>query len=153
MNVKNVFGNRERSGNALPTLLLTIIVLVSTSWNAQAQSFDSGSDGTYGAINCTSGTCTLDMPPDGIFRCTTITVSGTATLKFNKNALNTPVYLLATGDINIIGSINVAGGNANSFPRAGGVGGPGGFDGGNPGMGSSVPPSDGQGPEIGRAHV
>jgi hypothetical protein len=99
---------------------------------AAAQPFDSGSDGSYGAMNITTNT-TLNLPPDGLFKCTTIFVTNGATLKFNKNPLNTPVYLLATGGVTINGIIDVSGGNGT--PVFSGLGGPGGFDGGNPGQG------------------
>jgi hypothetical protein len=88
------------------------------------------------------------VPDDGIFHCTTISVAFNATLRFSRNALNTPVYLLATGDITIAGTINVSGSSGTSV--IGGAGGPGGFDGGTPGNGGS-PPGDGQGPGAGRA--
>jgi hypothetical protein len=97
-----------------------------------AQTFDSGSDGSYGPLNITSNT-TLNLPPDGIFKCTTIFITNGATLKFNRNALNTPVYLLATSNVTIIGAIDVAGENGTTVFS--GLGGPGGFDGGNPGQG------------------
>ena len=83
------------------------------AWSATAQTnFTSGSDGSYGPMNITTDT-TLNLPPDGIFRCTTINVASGATLRFNKNALNTPVYLLATNDVTIGGTINLDGGGYN----------------------------------------
>jgi hypothetical protein len=94
-----------------------------------AQPFNSGSDGSYGPLAVTNDT-TLPMPPDGIFHCTTINVAAGATLRFNKNALNTPVYLLATGDVVITGAIDVSGTAATNNTRILGRGGPGGFDGG-----------------------
>ena len=39
----------------------------------------------------------------------TIDVADVATLRFNRNSLNTPVYLLATGDITIAGKVDVSG--------------------------------------------
>ena len=111
----------------------------------RAQPFNSGSDGSYGAMNITSNT-TLTVPANGIFNCTTISVSAGATLTFNKNALNTPVYLLATGDVAIDGAINVSGTSAAGFSP--GLGGPGGFDGGYGGfgIGDNGIGGDGQGP-------
>jgi hypothetical protein len=92
-----------------------------------AAPFDCGSTGAYGPINITNNTA-LNLPPDGMFHCTTITVASGATLQFNRNPLNTPVYLLATGDVVINGTVDISG----SAPLAdeGGKGGPGGFDGG-----------------------
>ncbi len=116
---------------------------------AFAAGFDSGSNGSYGPINVTAAT-TLDVPPDGIFHCTTITVAG-GTLRFNRNALNTAVYLLATGDVLINATINVSGGASGGGSAS--AGGPGGFDGGFGGFGDSAPANrggDGHGPGRGR---
>jgi hypothetical protein len=104
-----------------------------------AAAFDCGSTGACGPMNITNNT-TLDSPPDGIFNCTTITVAAGNTLTFNRNALNTPVYLLATGDVTVNGTIDVS--------ASGRSGGPGGFDGGRggsvlEGLGSG---GDGMGP-------
>jgi hypothetical protein len=113
-----------------------------------AQAFNSGSDGSYGPLIVGSN-ITLNIPANGIFNCTTITVSNGFTLKFNRNALNTPVYLLATGDVTINGTIDVSGKRGTSNPPVGGEGGPGGFDGGKPGS-ASVPPGAGYGPGAGK---
>ena len=48
--------------------------------------FNSGSDGSYGALNITSNT-TLALPTNGIFHCTTITVASNVTLDFTSNPL------------------------------------------------------------------
>jgi hypothetical protein len=102
---------------------------------ARAQNFDCGSDGSYGPLNVTSNT-TLTLPADGIFKCTTIFIGTNATLTFTRNALNTPVYLLATGNVTVNGTIDVSGSPGAAI--SGGSGGPGGFDGGNPGGGINV---------------
>src|SRR5579863_7957993 len=78
-----------------------------------AQGFVSGSDGSYGALNITSNT-TVAMPSNGVFNCTTITIAQGATLTFTPNALNTPVYLLATGNVVITGTIDVRGAGGTS---------------------------------------
>src|SRR5438445_1901173 len=128
-----------------PKLLLAPLLML-TCLRTEAQSFSSGSDGSYGAMNITNFT-TLDLPTNGIFNCTTITVAGGATLRFNLNALNTPVFLLATSNVTINGSIDVSGDSGTSL--IGGSGGPGGFDGGNPQFGTT-PASAGCGPGGGR---
>jgi hypothetical protein len=113
---------------------------------AAAAPFNSGSNGSYGPMNITSNT-TLNLPPDGVFHCTTITVAQGITLRFNANPLNTPVYLLATGDVTIAGIVNIAGGAASGAVP--GKGGPGGFDGGFGGFGANPPLNrggDGHGP-------
>ena len=117
--------------------------------DVRAQLFDFGSDGTFGAINVADGaTLTVDLPPDGIIHATTVTVGTNGILKFNRNPLNTPVYLLATGNVLVRGSIDVSGNGGTSNPPLGGRGGPGGFDGGMPGFGT-VPPGAGHGPGAG----
>src|SRR5437879_3803477 len=125
--------------------LLALCVCGLSSADSLAQGFSSGSDGSYGSINVTSNT-TLAIPTNGIFNCTTITVASGFTLTFTKNALNTPVYLLATGDVNITGTIDVSGKFGGGV--AGGDSGPGGYGGGTPGS-VSVPPGAGYGPGAG----
>ena len=127
--------------NSLPAvgLFLGLIVLCPVA----ATAFDSGSDGSYGPMSITTNT-TLDLPPDGIFKCTTINVASGAALRFNPNPLNTPVYLLATGDVVIAGTLDVSGGRNNGWMP--GKGGPGGFDGGYGGIGIDHLGGDGQGP-------
>jgi hypothetical protein len=108
-----------------------------------AQGFNSGSDGSDGDLNVTQNT-TLDVPPDGIFNFRTVTIGGVS-LTFRRNALNTPVFMLATGDIRVQGNIILDGSAGTSNPPAGGAGGAGGFDGGDPGI-QSVAPGAGHGP-------
>ena len=103
---------------------------------ARAQTFNSGSTGADGALNPTTNT-TLTLPPDGVFNFTTITIPSTVTVKFARNVGNTPVTLLATGNVTIAGTLDVsatAGGLAINGATAvlsnGGSGGPGGLDGG-----------------------
>ncbi|HFE38043.1 MAG TPA: hypothetical protein ENK06_06435 [Gammaproteobacteria bacterium] len=128
----------------------SLLVLLAFIINAPAMAaFASGGDGSLGALNVTTDTV-LDMPEDGIFRYTTINIAAETTLTFNKNANNTPVYLLTTGDVTINGVIDISG--KQGGPTLGGEGGPGGFNGGkagNPGIAGSEP-SDGYGPGGGR---
>ena len=119
-----------------------------------AADFVSGSDGSNGALNITANTL-LPLPADGILKYTTITVASGATLTFARNALNTPVHLLATGDVQISGTIDVsstapADGNGR---LVGGTGGPGGYDGGASGYispGNTRKAGSGQGPGAGK---
>lgn len=132
----------------LRTALQACVLGGLTASPVQAQfTFNCGSDGSYGAMNITSNT-TLALPPDGKFHCTTITVASNQTLRFTPNALNTPVYLLATGDVTVEGTIDVSG--AASTGILGGAGGPGGFAGGRPPY-LGMPPSDGCGPGAGKS--
>lgn len=127
-------------------LSAAIAVAVVLPTSIAAADFDSGSNGTYGPLAITANT-TLDLPPDGILHCTSITVNSGSTLRFNRNPLNTPVVLLSQGDVVITGVIDVAG--ANGAGAIGGAGGPGGFDGGHGGFGPSAPANrggDGHGP-------
>ena len=109
-----------------------------------AAAFSAGSDGSYGALTITNNTV-LPVPSNGVFHCTTITIASGTTLSFTPNELNTPVYLLAQGNVLIEGTIDVSG----QHWHAGGRGGPGGFAGGataKPGL----PAGDGRGPGGGR---
>jgi hypothetical protein len=94
-------------------------------------------------MNITKDT-TLPLPPDGIFHCTTINIAVGATLTWKRNGLNTPAYLLATGDINISGIIDVSGQAGSS--SNGGLGGPGGYKGGAPIATSDDTLGNGHGP-------
>lgn len=109
--------------------------------NADA-TFVSGSTGADGALNPTANT-ELQLPPDGIFNFTTVNIPSGVTVTFKKNAANTPVYILASGDVTISGTIDVSGKSSvtGTIP---GVGGPGGVDGGYTG-GTGLPGGKGLG--------
>jgi hypothetical protein len=93
----------------------------------------------------------IQLPADGIIRATTFRVRPGVTLRFAKNARNTPVYILATGEVLIEGTIDVSGKEGLIDPPvAAGVGGPGGFDGGLPAF-AGIPAGPGQGPGGGPA--
>jgi hypothetical protein len=83
------------------------------------------------------------LPPDGVMVFNSLNLrprgsdAGALTITFTRNAANTPVTLLVAGDVNIASSvtINIGGddgvtGSTNTLGR-GGVGGPGGFRGGD----------------------
>lgn len=74
----------------------------------------------------------MNEKPDGIWNFTTINIPADVELRFIKNAANTPVFWLATGDVTIEGTLNLNGATPinNQDPGNEGVGGPGGFDGG-----------------------
>src|SRR5258708_33809346 len=108
----------------LTSITMGLCLIVATTARGQ---FSSGSDGSYGPLNPTIST-NLDMPANGIFNLTTINIPNGVTVRFNRNALNTPVYLLAQSNVVISGTIDVSGGfSSGSSP---GRAGPGGFDGG-----------------------
>jgi hypothetical protein len=127
--------------------MLFIVGLILWTAAAQAQTFSSGSTGADGALDLTSGDQTLQLPPSGIFNFTTVNIPGGKTLRFLRNALNTPVVMLAQGDVVIGGDVDVSAGDQDPEfgfrRRVGRVPGPGGFFGGFPG-------GDGFGPGGGR---
>jgi hypothetical protein len=118
--------------------------------------FSSGSDGSLGALNVLDDT-TVDLQkvaPNGRLNYTTVNIAAGKTLRFLRNALNTPVFLLASADIIVAGTIDVSGTQAPNAQGGGaptgGTGGPGGFDGGKPGFTAEVGPGSGYGPGGGR---
>ncbi|MBI4684011.1 MAG: hypothetical protein HY755_02305 [Nitrospirae bacterium] len=124
--------------------LLMSITLLLFSGNVHA-AFNSGSTGALGAFNPTANTV-VDLPADGILNYTTVNIPSGVTVTFKKNAANTPVYMLATGNVTISGTINVDGQASTSWPP--GAGGTGGFDGGYGGTqasGSGLGPGGGGG--------
>ena len=128
-----------------PTIRQFVVAaaLALASVSVSPAQFTSGSNGSYGALDITTNT-TLPMPDDGIFHCTTISVAPGSTLSFAPNARNTPVYLLAVGDVVIEGVIKVTGTNGNGIDGA--RGGPGGFAGGDRSRQGIAPAGDGRGP-------
>lgn len=71
---------------------------------------------------------------DGVLNFTTFNVPNGVTMYVAKNATNTPVTILTTGNATIAGTIELSGANAAGYGRPG-AGGPGGFDGGAGGDG------------------
>lgn len=120
--------------------LLVLVMLVVLPPAAGA--FNSGSTGADGPFSPTgTGTITVPARPSGVFNHTTITIPAGLTVKFARNATNTPIILLASGDVTIAGTIDVGGSQGGTAIAGtalgpnGGAGGPGGFDGGNGGNG------------------
>jgi hypothetical protein len=119
--------------------------------DTSAQTFNSGSTGADGAFSPTANT-TLTLPASGVFNFTTVNIPSSVTVKFNRNATNTPVTILATGNVTISGTIDIRGVGGllitgTSLGTTGGAGGPGGFDGGNGANGTvSTTGGTGRGP-------
>lgn len=120
------------------TVLATILVglALSPGGAATAQTFSSGSTGADGAFTPTANV-TVPLPPSGVFNYTTVNIPAGVTVRYLRNAGNTPVTLLASGDVTIAGTIDVSGaggaagsGSATLIGPGGGAGGLGGFDGG-----------------------
>lgn len=97
--------------------------------------------------------------PDGIWHYTTISVAPSILVKFNRNAANTPVRWLASGDVRIDGILDLNGENGPATTAASGIalGGPGGFAGGRGALAlnqsSSAVGSPGDGPGGGNPGV
>jgi len=104
-------------------VLIAIAMLPAASFAG----FISGSTGADGDFTPTANTV-LQIPDSGVFNFGTINIPSGVTVTFTKNSANTPVTILAIGDVMINGTINVNGSNGSYI--VGGVGGPGGFDGG-----------------------
>lgn len=89
---------------------------------------------------------------NGIWNFTTINIPSGVTVQFNKNAANSPVRWLASGDVTIDGTIDVSGefGANELAPGIPAHGGPGGYDGGRGGIrfdaSASFAGQPGQGP-------
>lgn len=115
-----------------------------------AQAFDAGSNGTFGPINVTSGVQTITLPDDGVIHATTITVAAAAQLRFICNARNTPIYLLASGNVTIGGTVFASAPPPTTVSVDTSPGGCGGFAGGTPRI-VGTPAGDGYGPGGGRA--
>lgn len=117
------------------TIMGAILALAATF--AGAAGFNSGSTGADGPFNPTANT-TLTMPANGVFNFTTVNIPAGVTVTFTKNAANTPVIWLATGNVTIAGTVDVRGKNSATADTTevgslGGIGGPGGYDGGRGG--------------------
>ena len=101
---------------------------------ASAQLYESGSTGVLGPLAPTEDVV-IALPEDGVLHYTSIDVPAGVTVTFQRNADNTAVWLLASDDVIIDGTIDVsgAGGKAavglSGISALGGVGGPGGSDG------------------------
>lgn len=112
-------------------LMSWVMVLITACWTSIAlAAFESGSTGADGAFEPTANIA-LQIPESGVLNYTTVTIPTGVTVTFKKNSQNTPVTILATGDVTISGSINLDGSAGNYIIP--GAGGPGGFDGGQGG--------------------
>jgi hypothetical protein len=123
------------------------LAVISVPLGAQ-NTFSSGSTGADGAFAPTNSE-TIMVPPSGVFNYTTVTIPNTVTITYIANPANTPLTILASGDVQISGLIHLDGqpGNSSGF---GGLGGPGGGRGGNGGVNFS-PGTMGDGPGGGKA--
>ncbi len=137
---------RDHHPSRVPCMGVLVLTLgLVHSGVGSAQPFSSGSTGADGALVLTSST-TLPLSPDGIFNFTTVTVQAGVTLTFTPNEANTPVTILATGDVTVAGTIAVNG-TLGAFPSPIKTpGGPGGFSGGLGGRAPTAGTGPGGGP-------
>lgn len=121
-----------------------------------ALAFDSGSTGADGAFNPTVNT-ELQLPPSGIFNFTSVNIPTGVAVTFKKNTTNTPVVILASGNVTIAGTVNVSATSSGTPAGAAGdgnlgddgipgKGGPGGYDGGGGGKTPNGRAGNGLGP-------
>jgi hypothetical protein len=118
------------------------LIVIGIVFNVPTMAFDSGSNEADGAFNPIVNT-TVQLPPDGIFNYTSVNIPSGVIVRFTKNAANTPVTMLASGNVTINGTIGISGaGSAASGTASGGnlgddglpgQGGVGGFAGGRGG--------------------
>src|SRR5689334_17751554 len=108
---------KSRTTSLIGSLIAIGILTCSGSFpfanrNAAAQStstsFSSGSTGADGAFAPTASVA-LQVPPSGTFNFTTINIPAAVTVTFFRNATNTPVTMLASGDVTILGTISLDG--------------------------------------------
>lgn len=116
---------------AAGSFAIALVFLVGRTAQAQFNSGSTGSDGPFAP----TASQAVQLPASGVFNFTTINIPAGVTITFTPNANNTPVILLASGNVTIAGNINVNASAANG--RVGGKGGPGGYRGGAGGVGVS----------------
>ncbi len=124
-------------------------VLAACAGRLEAQSFDVGSNGSLGDVVISENT-TIDLPPDGKLNYKSLTVNAGVRVRFKRNVRNTPVVILSQGNVVVNGVIDLNGTVGSNSD--GGAPGPGGFGGGKPGFGTTVP-GDGYGPGAGHGGI
>jgi hypothetical protein len=140
--------------------LILRMALASGFWLASGSVFaaySSGSTGADGAFNPTASQ-SVPLPPDGVFNYTGVNIPAGVTITYTKNAANTPVTILVSGDATIAGTLDVSGTPPVSSADVSGSGlaGPGGYSGGRGGQpgGAAVNwTTNWTTPNIGRAGV
>jgi len=123
--------------------------------SAISAAYNSGSTGADGAFN-PSLSQSVQIPPSGIFNYTSVNIPAGVTITYTKNAANTPVTILASGNVTIAGIIDVGATIIAGDIGIPGVGGPGAYDGGRGGPVSgdaSFWVNGLTGPNVGRAGV
>jgi hypothetical protein len=147
----------------LVSLVAGFAVLAVSTHTVKAQPFNSGSNGSDGALNLTvPGTVVFDPQPqkldldgDNIYHFTTINIAAGVTVRLRANVVNGPLFWLAQGPINIAGTIDLSGdpgyGSISSIAgRTPSIAGAGGYGGGLGAWSASSPAQTGFGPGGGR---
>ena len=129
--------------------LIAIFLMMAAMSSAGAAGFSSGSSGVDGAFSPTSDT-TVQLPASGVLNYTTVNIPSGVTVRFTQS-VKAPVVMLASGDVTIAGTIDVSGtSSVNTGPATllnqGGIGGPGGYDGGQGGLLVNTASGSGYGP-------
>jgi hypothetical protein len=144
---------------------LTLIFLsLALSLSAQPGTFSSGSTGADGPLTYDGNLGVIYFPPAGlgmrpnnVYNFTTITIGKGTTVRLSGWVLNGPVYWLATGDVNIDGTIDLTGqagylsATGNPSTRAPSEPGAGGYAGGVGALGVGQLATAGNGPGGGSA--
>jgi hypothetical protein len=112
-------------------LFIPIVTILTLPFAVQAQTFSSGSTGADGALNCPP-VCRVQLPESGVLNYTTVTIGYNQFLTFKRNSRNSPVILLAQGDVTVgvMAYMDVSAGSDPDQPASGLTPGPGGFYGG-----------------------
>ena len=150
--MKNDAMQRRAGGVKLSSIIFCVTLLVAGLPARGRAQVSTGSNGSDGAFNPTTNiVINMANHPTGVYQYTSVNISNGVTVTFIPNANNTPVYWLVQNGVTISGSVNVAGqGVFAGVTTQGGLGGPGGYRGGNAKSGNS-PATDGQGPGGGAA--
>jgi hypothetical protein len=112
---------------AVALIAMSALALPGRPVGAQSGGFSSGSTGMM-PFNATTNQ-SVQLPLGGVLQYTSVNIASGATITFIPDALNSPVTILASGNVTISGNINIFGQSASSGGAAG-LGGPGGFNGG-----------------------
>jgi hypothetical protein len=148
---------------ALRAIMIAIAIVI-VNVDPNAQSFNSGSDQSDGALTVAANQGVivfnpldvarwgrvLDADGDGVYNFTTVTINSGSTLRLQGDRVNKPVYWLAAGEVVINGALDLSGSPGAyttdlGLRRQVSIPGAGGYAGGAGGSGS-VLPTPGEGP-------
>jgi hypothetical protein len=125
-----------------PSRATLVAALTAAFASPAAWAVDSGSTGADGAFSPTVSQ-EVPLPESGVLNYTTINIPAGVKITFKRNTANTPVYVLASGDATIAGTIDISGRPGADVGTSGdgslgddgipGNGGPGGYGGGRGG--------------------